>query len=165
MQVLSYLHRATHTRGLHDEDFYPRRHQHQQGQDAVPFHNDLNREKVLDKNGHTDIQFWELGEAMTKEQATEFLVAKRLTEDRPAGRRAAPAKQKPDTAARKRDEAMLAKLAQGEVAYDEESDSFQKILAEKRQAFPSHSDEQIREIAQFQAQCNQKAFGAAEPTF
>jgi len=137
----------------------------EKGRTRFRFTNDLNRETVLVKAGHTDIEFWELGSAMTKEQATEFLVAKGLTEDRPAGRRAAPAKQKPDTAARKRDEAMLAKLAQGEVAYDEESDSFQKILAEKRQLFPSNSDEQILEITRFQASCNQKHFGDLEPNF
>jgi len=127
------------------------------GKTQFRFTNDLNREKVLDKNGHTDIQFWELGEAMTKEQAIEFLVAKGLTEDKPAAKQTAPT--------RKDDEAVLAKLNKGEVAYDEESDSFRKILAEKRQAFPSHTEEQIREIAHFQANCNQKHFGELEPNF
>jgi hypothetical protein len=134
------------------------------GKTQFRFTNDLNREKVLDKNGHTDIQFWELGEAMTKEQAIEFLVAKGLTEDKPAAKQKAPAA-KQTAPTRKDDEAVLAKLNKGEVAYDEESDSFLKILADKRQAFPSHTDEQIREIAHFQANCNQKHFGELEPNF
>lgn len=134
------------------------------GKTQFRFTNDLNRERVLDKNGHTDIQFWELGEAMTKESATEFLVAKGLAEDKPAAKPTA-SKPKPDSAARAKDEAVLAELNKGTVEYDEESDSFRKILAEKRQAFPSHTEEQIREIAHFQARCNQKQFGELEPNF
>ena len=126
-----------------------------QGKTQLRFTNDVNRERVLAKNGHTDIEFFELGSAMTKAEATEFLVSQGITEDKP----------KAKTPTRADDKAELSKLNQNKVAYDEQSDSFRKILAEKRQAFPSHSDEQIREIAQFQAQCNQKAFGAAEPTF
>lgn len=132
------------------------------GKTQFRFTNDLNRERVLDKNGHTDIQFFEIGAAVSKEAATAFLLEMGLTEDQPAAKQTA---QKPDTAARKRDEKMLAKLNKGEVAYDEESDSFRKILAEKRQAFPSHTEEQIREIAHFQANCNQKHFGELEPNF
>jgi len=127
------------------------------GKTQLRFTNDVNRERVLAKNGHTDIEFFELGSAMTKAEATEFLVSQGITEDKP--------KPKAKTPTRADDKAELSKLNQNKVAYDEQSDSFRKILAEKRQAFPSHSDEQIREIAQFQAQCNQKAFGAAEPTF
>ena len=128
-----------------------------QGKTQLRFTNDVNRERVLAKNGHTDIEFFELGSAMTKAEATEFLVSQGITEDKPKPKAKAPT--------RADDKAELSKLNQNKVAYDEQSDSFRKILAEKRQAFPSHSDEQIREIAQFQAQCNQKAFGAAEPTF
>lgn len=39
------------------------------------FANDTNRETVLAKNGHTDIAMFELGEAMTKEDAVQFLDA------------------------------------------------------------------------------------------
>ena len=137
----------------------------EKGRTRFRFTNDLNREKVLVKAGHTDIQFWELGETMTKEQATEFLVAKGLAEDRPAAKRAALKRPAPDTEARKRDEAVLAKLNAGEIEYDEESDSFRKLVDEKRRAFPSHTEEQIREIAHFQARCNQKHFGDLEPSF
>lgn len=128
------------------------------------FTNDLNRERVLDKNGHTDIQFWELGAAMTREAATEFLLAKGLTE---SVVKSAPktAKVKPYTAARAKDEATLDKLNRGEVEYNEQSDSFRKILADKRQNFPSHTEEQIQELAHFQAKCNQRAFGELEPNF
>jgi hypothetical protein len=48
------------------------------GVKAYRFANDLNREKVLVKNGHTDIVFLELGEAMTKEQAIQFLNSKEI---------------------------------------------------------------------------------------
>jgi len=54
------------------------------GKTAFRFTNDLNREVVLSKNGHTDIKFYELGDALTKEQATAFLVAKGYTEARTA---------------------------------------------------------------------------------
>ena len=37
------------------------------------FANDLNREIVLAKNGHTDIQMFELGEPMSKDRAVLFL--------------------------------------------------------------------------------------------
>jgi len=40
---------------------------------AYRFANDLNRERVLAKNSHTEINFIELGEAMTKEAAVLFL--------------------------------------------------------------------------------------------
>lgn len=134
------------------------------GKTNFRFTNDLQRERVLHKNGHTDIQFWELGAAMTKEAATEFLVAKGLAEDS-AVKGPAAIHAKPDRAARAKDEAVLAELNKGTVEYDAESDSFRKILAEKRQNFPSHTEEQIRELAHFQAKSNQKAFGALEPNF
>jgi hypothetical protein len=50
------------------------------GKTAFRFTNDLNREVVLSKNGHTDIKFYELGDALTKEQAAAFMVAKGYTE-------------------------------------------------------------------------------------
>lgn len=134
------------------------------GKTNFRFTNDLNREKVLGKNGHTDIQFWELGSAMTKESATEFLVEKGLAEDTTAKGPAA-MRTKPDTAARAKDEETLAELDKGTVEHDEESDSFRKILADKRHSFPSHTEEQIQELAHFQAKCNQKTFGELEPNF
>jgi len=39
------------------------------------FANDVNRESVLANNGHTDIQMFDLGEAMTKDLAVQFLNA------------------------------------------------------------------------------------------
>lgn len=118
------------------------------------FTNDLQREKVLVKNGHTDVVFYELGSAMTKEAATEFLVAEGLQENverkAAAPRAAKPAKVKPDTAARAQDEATLALLAAGEIEYEELSDSFVKLIEHKREAFPSHSEAQLVELVQFQ---------------
>jgi len=43
------------------------------GKTQFRYTNDLNRETVLSKNGHTDIVFYELGEALTKEQASEVM--------------------------------------------------------------------------------------------
>ena len=129
------------------------------------FTNDPKRERVLDKNGHTDIQFWELGEAMTKEQATAFLIAQGLSENTaPKAAKAAKAP-KADKAARAKDEAILAKLDSGELVYDEQSDSFKAQVAAKRAMFPSHTDAQLAELVQFQTRANIKEFGDTEPNF
>ena len=131
------------------------------------FNNDPKRERVLDKNGHTDIQFWELGEAMTKEQATAFLIAQGLSENtapRAAAPKAAKAP-KPNTAERAKDEAVLAKLDSGELVYDEQSDSFKAQVVAKREMFPSHTDAQLAELVQFQTRANIKEFGDTEPNF
>jgi hypothetical protein len=130
------------------------------GKTQFRFTNDLQREKVLHKNGHTNIVFYELGAAMTKAAATEFLVAKGLSEDVPA--KPAKAAKEPT---RKDDERILTKLAKGEVTYDENSDKFLRLVEEKRQAFPSNTDEQLMEIVRFQARANVKEFGDLEPNF
>ena len=127
------------------------------GQAQFRFTNDLQREKVLHKNGHTDIVFFELGSAMTKPQATQFLVEQGLTEDRPATVTKEPT--------RKDDEKILAMMDRGTVEYDEQSDKFRRLVAEKRRMFPSNSEEQILEIARFQAKALQKEFGDIEPDF
>ena len=127
------------------------------GQTQFRFTNDLQREKVLHKNGHTDIVFFELGSAMTKPQATQFLVEQGLTEDRPATVTKEPT--------RKDDEKILAMMDRGTVEYDEQSDKFRRLVAEKRRMFPSNTEEQILEIARFQAKALQKEFGDLEPDF
>jgi len=130
------------------------------GKTLFRFTNDLNREKVLDKNGHTNIKFYELGAALSKEAATAFLLEMGLVEDAPA---------KPVKAAkeptRKDDERILAQLAKGEVQYDESSDKFLRLVEEKRQSFPSHTDEQLMDLVRFQAKANVKQFGDLEPNF
>lgn len=40
---------------------------------AYRFANDAGRERVLEKNGHTDIQFFELAQPLTKQAAIEVL--------------------------------------------------------------------------------------------
>lgn len=127
------------------------------GQTQFRFTNDLQREKVLHKNGHTDIVFFELGSAMTKPQATQFLVEQGLTEDRPATVTKEPT--------RKDDEKILAMMDRGTVEYDEQSDKFRRLVAEKRRMFPSNTEEQILEIARFQAKALQKEFNDLEPDF
>jgi len=56
-------------------------------------------------------------------------------------------------------------LAKGEVEYDESSDKFLRLVEEKRQSFPSHTDEQLMDLVRFQAKANVKAFGDLEPNF
>ena len=129
------------------------------GKTVFRFTNDLQREKVLDKNGHTDILFYELGEAMTKAAATEFLIAKGLSEDKPTKTVAS------IEPTRKDDEKVLAMLARGTVEYDEQSDKFQRLVEEKRQMFPSHTTQQLMDLVHHQARSNVKAFGDLEPNF
>jgi len=131
------------------------------GKTQFRFTNDVNRERVLDKNGHTNIQFWELGEAMTKVQATEFLVAKGLTEDT--------AKAKKPIQTRVQDEAVLAMLAQGDLEYDDESDTFveprgeavQVAMTRLAKTKPNATAEEL--LAEVTATFRQ--FGAYEPNF
>lgn len=131
------------------------------GKTQFRFTNDINRERVLDKNGHTNIEFWELGEAMTKVQATEFLVAKGLTEDT--------AKAKKPTQTRAQDEAVLAMLAQGDLEYDDESDTFveprdeavQVAMTRLAKTKPNATAEEL--LAEVTATFRQ--FGAYEPNF
>lgn len=48
------------------------------GVKAYRFANDLNRERVLAANGHTDIIMFELGSAMTKAEAVLFLNSREI---------------------------------------------------------------------------------------
>ena len=133
------------------------------------FTNDLNREKVLHKNGHIDIQFFELGSAMTKDAATEFLVAQGLVEDVPAKAASKPRKAKEPT--RKDDEKMLAMLDAGAVVFDEDEDTFvepkderiQVAMTRKAQQYQGLSAEQLYNMVMLDF----KAFPetAGEPTF
>lgn len=50
------------------------------------FANDVNREVVLAKNGHTDIQMIELGQAMTKQEAIQMLNDRGIVADTAAPR-------------------------------------------------------------------------------
>ena len=143
----------------------------EKGRVRFRFTNDPKRENVLIKAGHEDITFFELDAPLTKEAATAFLLSKGLQENDPvaaarAAREAAPkAPKAPKATSRKADEALLAALAAGELGYDEESDSFKSLIAQKRQTFPSHTDEQLAEIVRHQVKCNLKTFGDIEPNF
>ena len=123
------------------------------------FTNDLNRELVLSRAGDTDIQFFELGEPMTKQQATEFLLAQGLVESTPSQtQHTAPTvqTQKSRTVTPKNTAPAL---------YDQHSAPFRQLVAEKRQMFPSHTEEQLMELVHFQARANAKAFGTIEVPF
>jgi hypothetical protein len=58
------------------------------GEKKLRFAADMDRVKVLQRNGHTDVQLYTLPNAMTKEQATEWLAAQGIAV---AGTAAAPA--------------------------------------------------------------------------
>jgi hypothetical protein len=135
------------------------------------FTNDLNRERVLHKNGHTDIVFYELGEPMTKAQATEFLVAQGLVEDVPAKPKAAAKPRKAKEPTRADDEKLLAMLDAGAVEYDDGEDTFvepkdeavQVAMTRKAREYPGLNAHQLLEMVQL----DMKAFPetAGEPTF
>ena len=128
------------------------------GKTVFRYTNDLNREKVLAFNGHTDIVFYELGGALTKEAATEFLIAKGLTEDRPEKPakepKAAKAPKQPKSAERVADEAVLDKMAAGELVHDEETDQFvepkdekiQVAMAKKAREYPGLNAQQLYDM-------------------
>lgn len=90
------------------------------GKTQFRFTNDLNRERVLVKNGHTNIQFFETGEAMTKAEAVEFLLAQGLVEDVPA--KAVTKTRRAKTPTRKDDERILAMLDAGELTLTDDDE-------------------------------------------
>lgn len=111
------------------------------------FTNDLQRETVLSKNGHTDIVFYELGSAMSKSAAIEFLTAQGLVEAA-----AAPVK--------------LARASRNPV---EDTDSFvepkdervQVAMSRLARQYPGMSAENLLK----QVQMTFKEFGDYEPNF
>ena len=90
------------------------------GKTQFRFTNDLQRERVLVKNGHTDIQFFETGEAMTKAEATQFLLAQGLVEAVPT--KAVTKTRRAKTPTRKDDERILAQLAAGELTLTDDDE-------------------------------------------
>jgi hypothetical protein len=130
----------------------------QKGKTVFRYTNDLNREKVLANNGHTDILFYELGGPTSKEAATEFLISKGLTEDRPAKPatepKAAKAPKAAKSAARAADEAVLARMDAGELVHDEATDEFvepkdekvQVAMSKKAREYPGLNAQQIYDM-------------------
>lgn len=147
------------------------------GKTVFRFTNDTAREKVLTNNGHTDIMFYELDTPLNKEAATEFLISKGLTEDRPTKPASTPtvkaAAVLPDvakTAARAQDEAVLAQMAAGELVLDEDTDQFieptdekvQVAMSKKARLYPGLNSQQIYDMVMLDI----KAFPeTGEPNF
>jgi hypothetical protein len=137
------------------------------GKTQFRFTNDLQRERVLVKNGHTDIVFYELGEAMTKDRAALFLAAQGITVEAPL--KSAPKTRKAKTPTRADDEAVLALLAQGDLEYDDAQDTFvepkdeavQVAMSRLARTKPTATAEQL--LAEVTA--TYREFGAYEPTF
>lgn len=112
----------------------------QNGKTAMRFTNSATRENMLAANGHTRIKFIDLERPMTKEEATKVLknALEVITEET-----AAP--------------------AEIEVcdSIDTTSAAFQKLLEEKRSYFPSHTDQQIMDVAVLQEKRRLAALQAA----
>lgn len=142
------------------------------GKTQFRFTNDLNRERVLVKNGHTDIQFFETGEAMTKAEATEFLLAQGLVEDvpaKPAKAASKPRKAKEPT--RKDDEKVLAMLDAGTLVFDEDEGDFvepkderiQVAMTRKARQYPGLNAQQLYDMVMLDMKAFPETDG--EPTF
>jgi hypothetical protein len=141
------------------------------GKTQYRFTNDLQRETVLSKNGHTNIEFYELGSAMTKEAAALFLAVRGITQDVPAKTApkatAQPRKAKEPT--RKADEQILDKLRKGELEYDDADDDFvepkdervQVAMSRLARQYPGMSADNL--LKQVQMTFNE--FGDYEPNF
>jgi hypothetical protein len=106
------------------------------GKTAFRFTNSATRENMLAANGHTAIKFIELERPMTKEEATEFLETNGVTQAAP-------------------------KATPKVVDIDQASNAFQKLLAEKRSYFPSHTEQQIIDVAMLQETRRLSALQAA----
>lgn len=136
------------------------------GKTQFRFTNDLNRERVLVKNGHTNIQFFETGEAMTKAEAVEFLLAQGLVEDVPT--KASPKTRRAKTPTRKDDERILAMLDAGELTLTDndefvepKDERIQVAMTQLAREKPGASAAQL--LAEVTA--TYREFGAFEPHF
>lgn len=118
------------------------------GEVKVRFAQDMNRVKVLERNGHTDVQLFLLPTPMTKEDALLWLVENfdsANTEQYLAIRNAQPGASN-STTPTKADKPAPAAKAQ---ALAPEGIT-KEMLAKKREIFPSHTDEQLAELIRYQ---------------
>jgi hypothetical protein len=120
------------------------------GRTRFRFTNAVNRETVLVKAGHTHIQFWELSAPMTREEAVGFLKDQGVSEHTAR-----------NTVPKTHSDSQVKPQHTG----PEDTPQFQRMLKEIHSQFPSHTHQQVLEIAQYQAQCNLRAFGKLEPNF
>jgi hypothetical protein len=122
------------------------------------------RIKMLERCENTSIQLIALPEPMSKPDAAAHLLTLAEFSDAAdllasVGIKAAPKAPK----AKKAPTAAAAPAA--DVVVDEESAKWRALVAEKRIAFPSHTEEQLLELVRFQARVNLKAFNDIEPDF
>jgi|TARA_R110000851_G_scaffold100013_1_gene215427 hypothetical protein len=125
------------------------------------------RIKMLERCDNTSIQLIALPQPMSKpDAAAHLLTLAEFSDKHPllvsivnSGIKAAPKTPK----AKKAPAAAAAPAA--DVVVDEESAKWHALVAEKRIAFPSHTEEQLLELVRFQARVNLKAFNDIEPNF
>ena len=143
------------------------------GVKAYRFANDVNRERVLAKNGHTDIHMIELGAAMTKEQAIQFLnereifaegnkVTAKAARGEAALHMAADGIRKRGAAKPKTKEAEDATVHTDDDGFVEPKEEWiQVAMARKAREFPGLSARQLYETVMLTV----KHFGDTEPNF
>lgn len=112
------------------------------GKTQFRFTNDLQRETVLSKNGHTDIVFYELGSAMSKAAATDFLTAQGLVEAATATVKLARASRNPvqdtDTFVEPKDERV--QVAMSRLAREYPGMSAENLLKQVQMTFKEFGD-------------------------
>ena len=127
--------------------------------------NDLaGRIAMLERCGNTEIRLIELPQEMTKPEAAEYLLGTGDYADAADVLQAAAGKTAPK-APKERKAAVKPAQTVEDGTVDEDSDKFKRLIEEKRQMFPSFTDEQLMEVVRFQAQANMKHFGDLEPNF
>jgi hypothetical protein len=107
---------------------------------------------VLSKNGHTNIEFYELGSAMTKEAAALFLAVRGITQD-------VPAKTAPKTTAQPRKAKQTTKDTDSFV--EPKNERVQVAMSRLARQYPGMSAGNLLK----QVQMTFKEFGDYEPNF
>jgi len=127
------------------------------GEVKARFAQDMDRVKVLEKNGHTDIKLFQLPQPMTKEDALLWLVEHFTDADKDqylAIRSAQPSASKPAAPAGTRALAAKAekpaKAAKTAMTNVDGVAITETMLAKKREMFPSHTDEQLADLIRYQ---------------
>lgn len=117
------------------------------GKTQFRFTNDLQRETVLSKNGHTNIVFYELGSAMSKAAATDFLTAQGLVEAATATVKLARASRNP--------------VQDTDTFVEPKDERVQVAMSRLARQYPGMSAENLLK----QVQMTFKEFGDYEPNF
>lgn len=123
------------------------------GEVKARFAQDMDRVKVLEKNGHTEVRLFKLPVPMTKEDALLWLVENFNDADKDqylAIRSAQPGASKPAAPSQTRAlAAKPAKTVKAALTVDG-VEITEAMLAKKREMFPSHTDEQLADLIRYQ---------------